>query len=64
MGAPYEVDYCHCHCCRKHTGAPVSAFADCKGGVVEFTKGAPALYEFLAWRAARVLRALVSDGVD
>lgn len=41
VGAPYEVDYCHCHSCRKHTGAPVSAFADFKGGVVEFTKGAP-----------------------
>ena len=45
VGAPYAVDYCHCHSCRKHTGAPVSAFADCKGGVVEFTKGAPTLYE-------------------
>ena len=45
VGAPYAVDYCHCHSCRKHTGAPVSAFADCKGGVVEFTKGALTLYE-------------------
>ena len=44
-GAPYEVDYCHCHSCRKHTGAPVSAFADCKSDVVEFTKGQPTLYE-------------------
>ena len=44
-GPPYEVDYCHCHSCRKHTGAPVSVFADCKGGIVEFTKGAPTLYE-------------------
>ena len=42
-GAPYEVDYCHCHSCRRHTGAPVSAFADCKAGDV--TKGAPTLYE-------------------
>ena len=44
-GPPYEVDYCHCHSCRKHTGAPVSVFADCKGGIVEFTKGAPTLYQ-------------------
>ena len=21
-GAPYEIDYCHCHSCRKHTGSP------------------------------------------
>ena len=45
VGAPYQVRYCHCQSCRKHTGAPVSVFADCKGGVVEFTKGAPRLYE-------------------
>ena len=44
-GAPYEVDYCHCHSCRKHTGAPVSVFVDCKVGVVEFTQGAPTLYQ-------------------
>ena len=24
IGLPYEVDYCHCRSCRKHTGAPVS----------------------------------------
>ena len=45
VGPPYEIDYCHCHSCRKHTGAPVSAFADCKHGVVEFTKGRPTPYE-------------------
>ncbi len=33
-GPPYEVDYCHCHSCRKHTGAPVAVFADCKSGIV------------------------------
>jgi hypothetical protein len=45
IGPPYEIDYCHCHSCRKHTGAPVSVFADCKRNVVEWTKGAPTLYE-------------------
>src|SRR5262245_40219689 len=45
VGAPYRVDYCHCYSCRKHTGAPVAAFADCRAGVVEFMNGAPALYE-------------------
>ena len=45
----------------KHTGAPVSVFADCKRGVVEFTKGAPTLYESFAWCATRVLRSLRVD---
>lgn len=43
-GAPYMIDYCHCTSCRKHTGAPVSVFLDCKGEVVEFTEGQRALY--------------------
>lgn len=45
IGAPYEIDYCHCASCRRHTGAPVSVFLDCKRDVVEFTKGALAFYE-------------------
>ena len=44
-GPPHEVDYCHCASCRKHTGAPVSVFLNCKQDVVEFTKGERALYE-------------------
>lgn len=44
-GPPYEIDYCHCASCRKHTGAPVSVFLDCKRDVVEFTQGTPAYYE-------------------
>lgn len=44
-GPPYNVDYCHCTSCRKHTGAPVSVFLDCKAAIVEFTKGERALYE-------------------
>lgn len=42
---PYLVDYCHCNSCRKHTGAPVSVFADCKRNVVEWISGTPAFYE-------------------
>ena len=34
-GAPYEVDYCHCHSCRKHTGASVSVFADCNADLAK-----------------------------
>ena len=45
LGPPFEIDYCHCHSCRKHTGGPVSAFADCKRHLVEFTRGAPKLFE-------------------
>lgn len=44
-GPPFEVGYCYCASCRKHTGAPVSVFLDCKRDVVEFTQGAPTLYE-------------------
>lgn len=45
IAPPYEVDYCHCHSCRKHTGAPVSAFADCKRAVFELLRGEIAIYE-------------------
>ncbi len=36
--------YCHCHSCRKHTGAPVSAYAGFERGQVAFTEGALARY--------------------
>ena len=36
--------YCHCHSCRRHTGAPVAAFAGFEGDQVTFTKGAPATF--------------------
>ena len=26
-GPPKWTSYCHCQCCRRHTGAPVSAYA-------------------------------------
>lgn len=39
-GAPKWTAYCHCNSCRKHTGAPVSAFAGFERDRVRFTKGA------------------------
>ena len=60
-GAPYEVDYCHCHSCRKHTGAPVSVFADCKGWRRRIHQGRAHSLRVLARGAARVLRALRLD---
>lgn len=38
-GAPKWTAYCHCRSCRKHTGAPVSAFAGFERLHVAFTKG-------------------------
>jgi hypothetical protein len=31
--------YCHCESCRRHTGAPVSAYAGFEADKVRFTKG-------------------------
>jgi hypothetical protein len=40
-----EVDaYCHCNSCRKHTGAPVSAFAGFERAQVSFTKGSLTMF--------------------
>lgn len=36
--------YCHCHSCRKHTGAPVSAFVGVERDHVRFTKGQISTY--------------------
>jgi len=38
-GPPKWTSYCHCHSCRKHTGAPVSAFAGYERTHVRFTQG-------------------------
>ena len=38
-GAPKWTAYCHCHSCRKHTGAPVSAFAGFEKAQASFIKG-------------------------
>jgi hypothetical protein len=39
-GAPKWTSYCHCASCRRHTGAPVSAYAGFEREKVRFTKGA------------------------
>jgi len=44
-GAPKWTAYCHCHSCRKHTGAPVSAYAGFERDHVLFTQGQLATFE-------------------
>ena len=39
-GPPKWTIWCHCQSCRKHTGAPASAFAAFDEAVVEMTNGA------------------------
>jgi len=43
-GAPKWTAYCHCHSCRKHTGAPVLAFGGFERVNVRFTSGQLATY--------------------
>lgn len=38
-GPPKWTMWCHCHSCRKHSGAPVSAFASFDDLEVAVTKG-------------------------
>ncbi|MCI0627631.1 MAG: GFA family protein [Acidobacteria bacterium] len=37
IGEPLEVGYCHCHSCRRHTGAPVVTFVMFEADNVRFT---------------------------
>jgi hypothetical protein len=39
MGEPLSVAWCHCHSCRKHSGAPVSVFVAFKHGDYKVTEG-------------------------
>lgn len=43
-GAPKWTSYCHCASCRRHTGAPVAAYAGFERDKVRFTRGALARY--------------------
>jgi hypothetical protein len=43
-GPPKWTSYCHCRSCRRHTGAPVSAYAGFEKDKVRFTKGTPAYF--------------------
>ncbi|TIQ37507.1 MAG: hypothetical protein E5X48_06235 [Mesorhizobium sp.] len=36
-GKPIWVGYCHCHSCRRHSGAPVVTFAAFSASQVDFT---------------------------
>ena len=38
-GAPKWTIWCHCQSCRKHSGAPASAFASFHEAAVKVTKG-------------------------
>jgi len=44
-GPPRDVAFCHCNSCRKHTGAPVTAYVAFDREWVEFTRGDRKLYE-------------------
>jgi len=41
---PVAVVWCHCASCRRHTGAPVSVFADFRRDAVRFTGVEPARF--------------------
>ncbi|HWA61794.1 MAG TPA: GFA family protein [Caulobacteraceae bacterium] len=43
-GPPKWTAWCHCASCRRHTGAPASAYAGFERSQVTFTRGEPAWY--------------------
>jgi hypothetical protein len=43
-GPPKWTGLCHCQSCRRHAGAPVSAFAGFEKPAVVFTHGEPTWY--------------------
>ena len=44
-GDPIWRGYCHCHSCRRHTGAPVVAWVTLKSESVKWIKGERTHYE-------------------
>ena len=44
IGEPLEIGYCHCHSCRRHTGAPVVALVFFEADKVRFTKRQRSIY--------------------
>lgn len=44
-GEPKWAAYCHCESCRRHTGAPVAAYAGFDSAKVHWMGAAPATYE-------------------
>lgn len=45
IGEPKFVGHCHCHSCRKHSGAPVVTWVAFNPEQVTFTNGIRKLYE-------------------
>ncbi len=44
IGEPLEVGHCHCHSCRRHTGAPVVSFVMFEADKVRFTGRERSIY--------------------
>ena len=44
QGRPLRVNYCHCGQCRRHSGAPVAAFATFRAADVEWIGASPRLF--------------------
>ena len=44
VGKPITVGHCHCHSCRRHTGAPVVTVVVFGRDQVKFTKGDRRIY--------------------
>ncbi len=44
VGEPLAVGHCHCHSCRRHTGAPVVTFVMFEPDQVTFTKADRKIY--------------------
>ena len=44
-GEPFSIAHCHCHSCRKHTGAPVVTLAGYLKDQVQFSGAERSLYE-------------------
>jgi hypothetical protein len=44
-GPPLWVAHCHCHSCRRNTGAPVATFVGFRYSTFTFCTGNPGIYE-------------------
>ena len=44
-GQPLWVAHCHCHSCRRSTGAPVTTFVGFPSDAFAYDQGAPAVFE-------------------